>query len=176
MFVAVCLFFAGYVILPKNDVFKCNFNIVMRFGYPGYVFMVYPSALGNTISFPNIAVYVEVINTRPTATRIFSYQCRALLKYDEGGIRIISVNPLDRWEKYEYKPTGKIVEKWQKLHSMGFLSNNVYWMWHGLEKCRLFDFTQNGFDNLAHDKQLQPGESIKGCIFLELESDELRLQ
>lgn len=176
-FLAFCLCVYGYIVLPKEkDVFKCNFITTMRFEYPGYFFMVYPSKLGNTISFPNIAIYVEAVNNKPTFTRIFSYQCRAFLKYDEGGSRVVTLKPSGGWDKYVYKPSGRSVEKWQKLHSMGFLGSNIYYMWQGLEKCRRLDFTQNGFDNLARDKQLEPGGSIKGWIFLEFETDELRLQ
>lgn len=157
-------------------VFKCNFNVVMRFGYPGNLLMRYPSALGDTASCPNIALYVEVINTQPTtATRILSYRCRALLKYDEGGQVIVSDNPSGGW-KYAYKPSGRVVEKWQTLHSMGILGNNVYFWVSPLKKWKRIDFTQNGFDNLASSEQMPPGGSIKGWIFLEFENDELRLQ
>lgn len=176
-FLAACLCVFGFMVLPeeKKDIFRCNFIITMKFSYPGAIFMVYPSALGNTMSTPNIALFLEVVNNRSTVARIFSYQCRALLRYDEGGVRVVRETPEGGF-KYEYKPSGKIVEKWYNLHSMGFLGDNVYYMLNGLKKCRRLNFTQNSFDRLAHTVQLRSGESIMGWIFFEFDNEELRLQ
>jgi len=157
------------------DVFKCNFIVTVKFNYPGPLFIVYPSALGNTMSFPNLALYVEVVNNGPTVTRIFDYECRMLLRYDDGGTTEEIKTPGGL--KYKYTPAGKPVEKWQKLRSMGFISDNVYYVMNdNLKKCRRLNFNENSFDKLASNTQLLPGQSIKGWIFLEFESSELTFQ
>ena len=167
----------GYIVLPKqNSLFKCNVLVAMKFSYPGPVFIVYPSGLGNTMSFPNMALYVEVVNNKPTATRISDYECRMLLSYDEGGITE-AIKTSTGGLKYKYKPTGKAIEKWQILRSMGFLGNNVYYVINdNLKKSRRLNFTENSFDRLASNTQLISGQSIKGWIFFEFESSELTFQ
>ena len=159
----------------KEDIFKVNFIITMRFKWPGPLLFMYPSALGKTISPVSIALYLEIVNNKPTISRIYSYKCRALLRYDEGGSTRVNQAP-GNGMKLEYIPSGKIVEKWRNLYSMGFVGDQMYFVTsNGWNKCKRIDFTNNSLDNLARNIQLKPGESLMGWVFFELEHD-LRTQ
>lgn len=160
----------------KKEGLECDFINTVISKYPGSFFMLYPSKFGNTISFPNAVLYLEVINNGASIAQILSYDCHMLLRYDHGGIREVSEAP-SGGRKYYYKPSGKIIEKWHKLHSMGLLGDNIYYPMNGkLEQCRRFNLTKNSFDALIKNTQILPGKSIDGLIFLEFENDELRLQ
>ncbi len=155
----------------QQDIFRTNFITLMRFKWPGSLLYMYPSALGKTISPVSIALFIEVTNNKPIISRIYSYQCRALLKYDKGGIARIEQSS-GGGMNYRYEPSGNIVEEWRTLYSMGFLHDQIYFVTSdGFSRCRRLDFTKNSFDNLARNSQLRPGESLMGWIFFEIDQD-----
>lgn len=157
---------------PENkDIFKISVITLMKLKYPGPLLYLYDSKLGKTISPISVALFVEVVNNKSIISRISNYQVRALLRYDEGGVLNTTQDP-NGGISYKYKPSGNIVEKWHTLHSVGFLHTQVYWANNGsLKKCYQMDFRKNGFDSLARTKQLDPGESLMGWIFFELETE-----
>ena len=154
-----------------GDIFKVNFITTMRFKWPGSLVVLYKSPLGKTLSPVSIALWLEVSNARKTRSRIYSYDARALFRYDEDGkAHVTRTKGGDL--KYRYEPSGKVVEKWRKLYSMGYLHDQVYFVTNkGWTRCRRLDFSENSFDFLARSKQLSPGESIIGWIFFEIDQD-----
>lgn len=155
----------------KVDVFGVNFIVTFNSTWPGPLVYIYPSALGKTVSPISVALYVEVVNKKDKIAHIYSYSCKALMRYDEGGTGQVITTP-NGGQKFLYKPSGKITEKWRTLHSMGFVSDQVYYVPdNNLKKARRIDFSQNSFHRLANDKQLMPGESFMGWIFFELDPD-----
>ena len=143
----------------------------MNIKWPGPLLFMYDSSLGKTISPVSIALYIEVINKKPIISRVSGYKCRALLEYDEGSYQNI-IQDKNSSLKFEYKTTGKAVEKWRTLHSIGFIGDQVYYVINDdWSKAKRIDFTQNGFDTIGPNKQLQPGESVMGWMFFELEQD-----
>ncbi len=153
---------------PPN-IFEANVSVTMRLKWPGPLLYVYPSAFGETISPVSIAMFVEVTNLKPIISKVRSYKFRAFMEYDEGGTLKIGVTPNNKY-KITYIPGGKLVRKWRDLYSMGFLQN-IYYAGDDWSKSKKIDFSKNGFDNLAQNKQLRPGESIIGWIFFEIEQD-----
>lgn len=156
----------------NEDIFKVNFLVTLGFQWPVPFLYVFDSAFGKTISPIGIAIYAEVANNKPIISRIISYKCRILLKYNESNPLSVS-HTKDKSLKFEYKPIGKIVEKWHDLYNMGFLGNQVYYaVNNNWKQCKRIDFTQNSFDMLARKTQLKPGESIMGWMFFDLEHDD----
>jgi hypothetical protein len=154
----------------SKDIFKVTPSILMRFKWPGPLVFCYPSASGKNLSPISVALFVEVVNNKDVISRIYSYECRALLKYDEGGSGIVSRTP--DGIKFDYKPAGKTVLRWRNLYNMGFVDDQVYFITdHDWRKCKRIDFRNNGFDRQARDAQLKPGESLRGWMFFELEHD-----
>ena len=126
----------------KEDIFKVNFITTMLIKWPGPLLYLYQSKLGKTISPVSVAFFIEVSNNKTIISRIYSYKARALLKYDEGGLTHIT-RASDGGIKYEYKPSGKTVEKWRTLHSMGFLGDQAYFVINNdWSKCKRIDFTK----------------------------------
>ena len=155
----------------KQDIFRTNFITLMRFKWPGPLLYMYPSALGKTISPVSIALFIEVTNNKPVISRIYSYQCQALLKYDKGGIAHVEKTS-GGGMNYRYKPSGNMVKEWRTLYSMGFLHDQIYFVASdGFSKSKRLDFKENSFDNLARTRQLRPGESLMGWIFFEIDQD-----
>jgi hypothetical protein len=155
---------------PDSDFFHVATTSMTRFKYPGPLLFFYNSQLGKTISPISIALFVEITNKRKSVTRVFSYRIRGLLTYDEGGEIIITTDQRGN-QTLTYRPIGKVVTKWRELHSVGFLHNQIYYVSGDWTKAQRLDFSANGLDNIARDKQLQYGESIKGWVMLELEPD-----
>ena len=136
---------------------------------------LYPSKSGKNISPVSIAMYWEITNIKPTISSIYSYKCRALLRYDEGGRTQVNQTQDDK-TKLGYIPSGKIVEKWRNLYSMGFVGDQMYFVTSGgWSKCKRIDFSNNSIDNLARKIQMKPGETLEGWVFFEMEHD-LRTQ
>lgn len=161
--------------LQNQDIFKLMVSSPVRLKYPGNLLYVYNSQLGKTISPISVALFVEVANTKPVISRIVSLDATALMRYDEGGNTQIVSLP-SGGSRFSYVPSGKIVERWRALHSVGFLHDQVYFVTNDdWTKCKRIDFSNNSFEVQARDKQLQAGESLKGWIFYELEED-LRVQ
>jgi hypothetical protein len=76
----------------------------------------------------------------------------------------------------DYEAGGKVVTKWRDLHSVGRLGDQVFFLkGDGWSKAVHSDFSRNGFDRLAREKQLSPGESIMGWVLFELD-EEIRTQ
>jgi hypothetical protein len=177
LIVALCI--TGMVIIGghgiyriySKDIFKVTSIILVRLKWPGPLVFCYPSASGKNLSPISVALFVEVVNNNDVISRIYSYECRALLEYDEGGSRVVNRTP-NGGIKLEYKPAGKTVSKWRNLYNMGFVDDQVYFITgHDWRKCKRIDFRNNGFDRQARDTQLNPGESLKGWMFFELEHD-----
>ncbi len=161
----------GIYRIYSKDIFKVTSIIQVRLKWPGPLVFCYPSASGKNLSPISVALFVEVVNNKDVISRISSYECRALLEYDEGGNTVVNHAP-NGGIKLEYKPAGKTVTKWRNLYGMGFVDNQVYYITdHDWRKCKRVDFRNNGFDRLAKDTQLNPGESLKGWMFFELEHD-----
>lgn len=158
----------------KSEPFGVNFIVPMIFRWPGPLLFVYPSGLGNTISPVSIALYVEVVNKRTTVSRVYNYSCRALLRYEEGG-SVEAITTPNGGTKLEYRPSGKTVEKWRKLHSMSYVDAVYYVASDDWSKSKKIDFSRNSFEMIARNKQLNPGESLMGWMTFELE-DDLRVQ
>jgi hypothetical protein len=136
-----------------KDIYHVNFLTTMNMKWPGPLLSVYASPLGKTISPVSIAIYIEVVNKKPTISRIYDYECRALLEYDEGGHQNINILPNNSL-KVEYIPSGKIVEKWRTLYDIGFLDDQIYYVIdNDWTKTKRIDFTQNSFDVLARNTQ-----------------------
>jgi hypothetical protein len=154
-----------------KSIFKLNPITLMRFKFPGPLLFVYNSALGKTISPVCIALFLEVSNAKQTISRIESYKAKALLVYDEGGQTKITELPGGA-KKFQYFPSGKTVEKWRRLHSLGFLHDQIYYVVNDdWTKTKRINFRENSFDLLARNTQLKPGESLMGWIFFEIDSD-----
>ena len=129
------------------------------------------SAIGKTISPVNIALWVDAINNQPGITRIHSYNCKVLIKYDEGGKQNIIISKSGE-KTFNYIPSGKVVEKWRNLHPMGFPGTKIYWVNNNdWSKCKLIDLNTDSFDKLALETQLEHGQSIMGWMFFELDYD-----
>ncbi len=155
---------------PGNDFFRATFHVLVNIKFPGPLLFLYDSKFGKTISPISVALFVEVTNSKDKIARIQDYKIRARTEYDEGGQTIVSKAP-SGGTNFSYQPSGKVVEKWRNLYSVGFLHNQVYYMTNNLSKCRRMDFSMNGFDRIARQKQLLPGESIMGWIFTEVDPD-----
>ena len=155
---------------PDTDLFHVATTSMTRFKYPGPLLFFYNTKLGQTVSPISIAIFIEITNKRKSVTRIFSYRIRGLLTYDEGGDSILTRDHRGN-QKLTYKPSGRVVTRWRELHSVGFLHNQIYYVSGDWTKAQRLDFSANGLDLMARDKQLQYGESIKGWVMLELESD-----
>ena len=154
-----------------SDIFKVNFITIMRFKWPGSLLVLNKFPSGKTLSPVSIALWLEVSNNRQTLSRVYSYDARALFRYDEGGKGHL-VRTKEGDSKYRYEPSGKVVEKWRKLYSMGYLHDQVYFITNkGFNRCRRLDFSENSFDSLSRSKQLRPGESMIGWIFFEIDQD-----
>jgi hypothetical protein len=153
-----------------DDLFHVSTTSLVRFRFPGHLLFIYNSQLGKTISPISVALFIEVTNKRPSITRIFSYKIRALLTYDEGG-EIIVTNDAKGDQKVTYEPSGNTVTKWRELHSVGLLHDQIYYVQNDWKKAQHLGFSHNSFDNIAAEKQLRYGESIKGWVMLELEPD-----
>jgi hypothetical protein len=154
-----------------EDIFRVSIINVMRFKFPGPLLYFYNSKFGKTISPVSIALYVEASNNKQIISRIYSYTVKILFRYDEGGELLITEDGKGG-RNINYKPSGNVVEKWHLLHSLGMLHDQVYWVKdNDWSQCKRLDFSNNSFDVLARDKQMQPGESIMGWIFLELPPD-----
>lgn len=155
----------------KKDIFKVTIIESMRFKWPGPLMFRYQSASGKNLSPVSVALFVEVLNNKDVISRIYSYECKVLLKYDEGGGGLVS-RTQNGGIKYEYKPAGETVVNWRNLYNMGFVDDNIYFITdHDWSKCKRIDFRNNGFDRQARDTHLKPGESLKGWMFFELEHD-----
>ena len=162
-------------IAADKDIYKLMVSSPMRFKYPGQLLFAYNSQLGKTISPISVALYVEVANNKPVISRIYSLESKALMQYDEGGKTQITTLP-SGGSRFSYVPSGKIVERWRNLHSVGFLHDQIFFVTNDdWKKCKRIDFSSNSFEVQARDKQLQAGKSLKGWIFYELEED-LRVQ
>lgn len=88
-----------------------------------------------------LALNVEVVNDRATATKVQSYSVE--LEDDAGG--------------------------WTRINRLPMTEpRNVYFAeGDGLKECFKFDFKSNIFDVVARQKNLAPGESIDGWMFFE---------
>ena len=154
-----------------RDVFGLNFNVSFQTIRPNSVLVfLYPYEKERAMSFVDIALYIEAVNKKNIISRIMSYQCRALMEYDEGGYALLTTTP-QGGTKYKYSPSGRKVEKWRVLHPMGCISSQSYLVMGDMSKARLIDFSKNSFDKIAEDKQLTPGESFSGWMFFEVEPD-----
>ncbi|MBA4311636.1 MAG: hypothetical protein C0417_03295 [Chlorobiaceae bacterium] len=107
--------------------------------YPGPLLYVYDSEFGKLIAPVGYAVVIEVVNNRPTPTKIASYY----IDVGVGGqwIRLLNLSTL--------------------------ISIDLFWAMDSLKACRRLDFRTNSFDLQARDKNIAPGESIKGWMFFE---------
>jgi hypothetical protein len=144
---------------------------VMSLKFPGPLLFFYNSQLGKTMSPISIALYVEVVNSKGSITRIQDIKTKALMKYDEGGRASLLAVP-SGGVNYIYTPSGITVEKWRQLYSVGFLHDQIYFIANNdWKKAKRIDFRKNSLETLAREKQLQPGESVIGWIFYELEED-----
>ncbi len=163
--------FSSEKVTAPKDLFHIAVTSMVRLKFPGPLLYFYNSQLGKTASPISVALFIEATNKRQSITRIFSYRIRALLTYDEGGE--IAVTTDDRGnQKVTYKQSGVTVTKWRELHSIGFLHDNIYYVNNNnWKKAQHLGFSHNGFDNIAAEKQLRYGESIKGWVMLELEPD-----
>jgi len=129
--------------------FNARLGACMIFKYIGPLLYFYDSKLGKTIAPVNIAIYLEVSNLKPLLSRIYTYKAKAFI---------------------EYMTKGKTFKKWYDLHSLPLFNNEVYWVNNNdLTKCTRIDFSENSFDILARNKQLQQGESISGWMFFEID-------
>jgi len=157
--------------VKNKAIFAVSFIQVLHFQWPGSLLVLHPSPKGKVLSPVSLALWVEVVNTTDKISRIQSYNARALFRYDEGGShQIKQVNENER--KFEFIPSGNIVEKWRSLYTMGQLNDQVYFIGNkGHSRCRRLDFSKNNFDTLARRTQLKPGESIMGWIFFEYDLD-----
>ena len=154
-----------------RNIYKLMVSSTVLSKYPSPLLYVYNSQLGKTISPISLALFLEVVNNSNSVMRIYRLESRALMRYDEGGKATINVQPNgDR--KLTYLPSGNTIERWRTLHSVGFLNDQVYFVNNNdWTKCRRIDFSKNSFEIEAHNKQLQPGESLRGWLFYEMEED-----
>jgi len=154
-----------------RDIYKLMVSSTMRFKYPGQLLYLYDSQLGKTISPISLALFLEVVNNKSSISRVYSLETRALMRYDEGGKTQINAQSPGGY-KFSYIPSGKTVERWRTLHSVGFLHDRIYFVPNNdWTECKRIDFSKSSFELEARDKQLQPGESLNGWIFYEMEED-----
>ncbi|HEX8652292.1 MAG TPA: hypothetical protein VF708_15875 [Pyrinomonadaceae bacterium] len=78
---------------PK-PIFSARLNVLMTLKFPGPLLCIYNSQLGKTIAPVNIAINVEATNLKPTRTRIYTYQAKALVEYKSGGQVVRETYPL----------------------------------------------------------------------------------
>lgn len=154
----------------RNTPFHVAITSKVQMKYPAGLYIHFHSKYGETLSLINVAIYVEATNQKEIQTRITEYEIRALVEYDEGGETVVTKLPNGE-QKIDYKPSGKRVTKWRDLYSVGPLHNRVYLVMKDFAKAQRLDFSKNSFDRFAQQKQLKPGESIIGWIFLEFDSD-----
>jgi len=139
------------VVMVRNDIIKngmtaqvnyiqARYNTSLILKYPGPIIYVYNSKLGDLIAPIGYALNVEVINNRPSSTKISSY----FLDIGVGG-------------------------QWVRLPNLSILNPmDVFWVNNSdLRNCTRLDFRANGFDQLARYKSISTGESIKGWMFFE---------
>ena len=150
-FAAIIIAIINVVFMVRNDSIRSTsqgyssslsirYHTSLLLKYPGPLVYVYKSGLGELIAPIGYAVNVEVINNRPTPTKISSY----LL--DAG-----------------------IGSEWVRLPNLNVMNPfDVFWVNHSdLRNCSRLDFRQNGFDIKARGNSIASGESIKGWMFFE---------
>lgn len=154
-----------------SDVFRLMVSSTMRFKYPGQLLYLYDSQLGKTISPVCLALFLAVVNNKSSISQVYSFETKALMRYDEGGKTQIDAESPSAY-KFSYIPAGKTVERWRILHSVGFLHDQIYFVPNNdWTKCKRLDFSKSSFELEACNKQLQPGESLNGWVFYEMEED-----
>lgn len=155
----------------RNNIFNVTFLSNMHFKWPGPLLVLNNSPKGKVLSPVSIALFIEVVNAKKSISRINSYDAKALFRYDEGGHK--KLVQTDKGEtKLQYEPSGKTVEKWRNLYSMGYLNDQVYFKTNkAFNRVRRLDFSDNNLDALARNTQMKPGESIIGWIFFEIDPD-----
>jgi len=153
-----------------NPMFHVAITSKLQAKHPGGLYFYYNSKYGECLSPVNVAIYVEATNKKEIQTRITEYNVKAMVEYDEGGETVIS-KLKNGDQKVYYKPSGKRVTKWRDLHSVGPLHNKIYLVMKDFSKAQRLDFSNNSFDLTAQKKQIEPGQSIIGWIFLEFDSD-----
>jgi hypothetical protein len=162
----------GWKKKAAGDIYKLMVTSTIRFKYPGQLLYFYNSQLGKTISPISLALFLEVANNKSSISRVFSLETKALMRYDEGGTTQINTQSSAGY-KFSYIPSGKTVERWRNLHSVGFLHDQIYFVTipNDWTKCKRIDFSKSSFEIEASNNQLQPGESLKGWVFYEMEDD-----
>jgi hypothetical protein len=74
--------------------------------------------------------------------------------------------------KFGYRHGGRSVEKWRKLHSVGLLTDRVYFVnGNDWTKCKQISFGGDCLLSQAKETQMLPGQSIRGWLFFEIEKD-----
>lgn len=129
--------------------FSARLSGMLTIKFTGPLLYFYNSQLGKTIAPVNIAMFVEVANLKPMISCIYAYSARVLI---------------------EYKDNGEIFEEWYPLHKLPLFNNEVYWVVdNDWTKCKRIDFSQNSFDMLVKNTQLQQGQSISGWMLFEID-------
>jgi hypothetical protein len=124
-----------------KDIFIKKPSLVLRetsvllIQYPGTLFYLYNSGLGEKIASIGYAAVIEIINNGHQIDRLTAYQLE--LKINGEWILIPNLPILDPLSL--------------------FWANNS-----DLRKCIRMDFRKNGFDFISKDKEIKPGESVKG--------------
>lgn len=124
----------------SREVFHTRFHTGVRFKYPGALMYLYDSSLGKRLAPVGYAMVMEVTNISQTIARVQAYTVD--IPVNGEWIRLPNLRAVD--------PTA------------------FFWAKNGdLRNVRRIDFQANGFDPQARNKSLQPGEGIKGWVFLE---------
>jgi pyrimidine deaminase RibD-like protein len=108
---------------------------------------IYNSGLGKTVASVNLAMFVEVINLKPTQTRISKYSAKMLVT--------MTTN------------SGK-EDEWHLLYPLPSRENNVFFILNNdWTKTKRFDFAEDGFDSQVTQTKLGTGDVVSGWMLFE---------
>jgi hypothetical protein len=105
----------------------------------------YTTPHGDTLSPLPLAIAITLTNTRPFPSTLDEIH----IEFQQGG------------------------SEWTKLQSIPINHLRVYWVFDGLDKARLVDFSTNGIESLLNSKPLAPGIPVSGWLFFEMPTEEI---
>ena len=135
----ICWYLLMFYPSMKAVPFKIRHHTSMIFGYPGPLVYVYDSKIGKRIAPVGLAISFEIINNRPTSAKVHDY--------------VLDV---------------KVNDKWTRLPNLGALNpTDFFWAGDKPGDAYRLDMSDYGFDFQARQRQLVPGEGVKGWMFFE---------